>query len=279
MDVPVRNSTGRLGPMIDVRGQGGYVVAAGSRLHPRPDRDDASAETERAGLPPGQRRPSGRASRLAGRRHNRATGSETTTRPLAAAQRSTRDQSMSSPSDSYGAAALRGESDRVRSAPVGQRNHTLNSAAYSLGQLVAAGALDQARAVQALTDAAADAGLEAAEIAATIESGLSAGLKRPRALPERAAAERSAAVGPATSWPRSSTGATRRPAARPRPQPSVEERPDPHMVLDAAIEQARRRLPSWRPPVPAPTAVLHEGVRRRRPQRPAGVPAEPKVAQ
>ena len=103
---------------------------------------------------------------------------------------------MSSRGATYGAAALRGESDRVRSAPVGQRNHTLNSAAYSLGQLVAAGVLDQAGAVQALTDAAADAGLEAAEIAYTIESGLSAGLKQSR--PMR----------------------------------------DPHMVLDAAIEQA-----------------------------------------
>ena len=62
----------------------------------------------------------------------------------------------------------------------GQRNHTLNAAAYSLGQLVAAGALEEAGAVQALTDAAGDAGLEADEISSTIESGLSAGLKQPR---------------------------------------------------------------------------------------------------
>ena len=151
---------------------------------------------------------------------------------------------MSSPSAGYGAAALRGESDRVRSAPVGQRNHTLNSAAYSLGQLVAAGALDQARAVQALTDAAADAGLEAAEIAATIDSGLSAGLKQPRALPERRSpTERSATVGS-----RDETGlATRQEPPPDEPDPLKAETapaeaprntPDPHMVLDAAIEQA-----------------------------------------
>jgi putative DNA primase/helicase len=61
----------------------------------------------------------------------------------------------------------------------------LNAAAYSLGQLVAVGSLDRTRAVQALTEAAAAAGLEAPEIAATIDSGLSAGFKRPRVLPER----------------------------------------------------------------------------------------------
>jgi hypothetical protein len=32
--VHVRNSAGRVGPMIDVRGEGGYVVAPGSRIHP-----------------------------------------------------------------------------------------------------------------------------------------------------------------------------------------------------------------------------------------------------
>ena len=149
---------------------------------------------------------------------------------------------MSSPSASYGAAALRGESDRVRSAPVGQRNHTLNSAAYSLGQLVAAGALDQARAVQALTDAAADAGLEAAEIASTIESGLSAGLKQPRALPERRSppSDRRQS-GPATRPASQLTG--HRPASltsrgRDRTAEAPRNTPDPHMVLDAAIEQA-----------------------------------------
>ena len=46
----VRNSTGHLGPMIDVRGEGGYVVAAGSRLHALPSRrrirrDRASSAT------------------------------------------------------------------------------------------------------------------------------------------------------------------------------------------------------------------------------------------
>ena len=55
-------------------------------------------------------------------------------------------------------------------------------AAYNLGQLVAVGALDQDRAVEALTAAAESAGLVTGEIDATIESGLTAGAQRPRAL-------------------------------------------------------------------------------------------------
>lgn len=62
-------------------------------------------------------------------------------------------------------------------------NHTLNSAAYSLGQLVAADALDQQRTVDALSAAAEAAGLEHAEVATTIASGLAAGARRPRVLP------------------------------------------------------------------------------------------------
>ena len=96
-----------------------------------------------------------------------------------------RDQELDGRSDGYGAAALRGEVGRVRSAPVGQRNHTLNTAAYSLGQLIAAGALDQERVVEALTVAAQSAGLETGEITATIDSGLTAGARRPRVIPAR----------------------------------------------------------------------------------------------
>jgi hypothetical protein len=169
--------------MIDVRGQGGYVVAAGSRLHQRPDQDDDVAETtDQAYRLLEDLQPVTLPGWLID-----ATTADRQRDDQAVAGRSPRDarvQSMCSPRDRYAAAALRGESDRVRSAPVGQRNHTLNSAAYSLGQLVAAGALEQACAVETLTDAAETAGLEASEIVSTIDSGLSAGLKRPRAFPE-----------------------------------------------------------------------------------------------
>ena len=44
---------------------------------------------------------------------------------------------------SYARTALQGEADRVRVAPVGARTHALNKAGYHLGQLIAAGALDE----------------------------------------------------------------------------------------------------------------------------------------
>jgi hypothetical protein len=72
----------------------------------------------------------------------------------------------------YAAAALSNEVDRVRSAPVGQRNNTLYRAARSLGRLSAAGLLDEREIADALTHAAHAAGLGAYETARTIRSGL-----------------------------------------------------------------------------------------------------------
>ena len=80
----------------------------------------------------------------------------------------------------YAAAALRGELDRVLDAPVGQRNHTLNTAAFALGQLVATGLIPDTLAVDALAHAARATGLGQQEAAATIASGLTAGARHPR---------------------------------------------------------------------------------------------------
>ena len=173
----VRNSTGHLGPMIDIRGQGGYVVGVGSRLHPRPDRDEAPTNAGELAYRLVKNSPTvqlpGWLTEIVAADGQRDGRSATNRRQLA-------NPASSSRSDSYGSAALRGEIDRVRSAPVGQRNHTLNSAAYSLGQLVTARTLARDQVVEALSEAAASAGLEAAEIAATIDSGLTAGAKNPR---------------------------------------------------------------------------------------------------
>jgi hypothetical protein len=82
--------------------------------------------------------------------------------------------------DQYGAAALRAEAALVRSAPPGTRNRTLNRAAFNLGQLVAGGLIARSAIEEKLTAAAADVGLPDREIAATLRSGLEAGLKNPR---------------------------------------------------------------------------------------------------
>jgi hypothetical protein len=75
---------------------------------------------------------------------------------------------------------LEREADRVRTAGPGTRNSTLNRAAYHLGQLVAAQALDRAAVEVALTGAALAAGLGPHEVERMIRSGLEAGLAYPR---------------------------------------------------------------------------------------------------
>jgi hypothetical protein len=83
----------------------------------------------------------------------------------------------------YGVAALEREAGRVALAPEGQRNHTLNAAAFNLGQLVAGGALDVDDVVSALSTAASRAGLPDREAERTIASGLAAGASYARGVP------------------------------------------------------------------------------------------------
>ena len=85
---------------------------------------------------------------------------------------------------SYTRAALDGEVDRVRSAPEGTRNDTLNRAAFSLGQFVAVNELPRTLAEDELFAAAQANGIVGddgdASVRATIASGLNAGLDTPR---------------------------------------------------------------------------------------------------
>jgi hypothetical protein len=84
----------------------------------------------------------------------------------------------------YATVALERELTNVREAAQGTRNHTLNTAAYNLGQLVAAGHLDYFVVADALTEAGTVCGLGATETRATINSGLTAGTKTPRVIPD-----------------------------------------------------------------------------------------------
>ncbi|WEH37836.1 bifunctional DNA primase/polymerase (plasmid) [Streptomyces sp. AM 4-1-1] len=84
----------------------------------------------------------------------------------------------------YAAAALRGELDAVASARAG-RNDTINRAGFRLGQLVGAGLLEHDQVHQALTDAAAQAGVDPGEAKAqsTLRRALQAGMRSPRTIP------------------------------------------------------------------------------------------------
>jgi hypothetical protein len=158
--VELHNSASKLGWLIDSRATGGYVVAAGSVVDGRRYEADDTADvavlpdwltallTDPPAIPTPDVHPA-----------------------LDVVARRSR----------YAAAALRGELERVLDAPVGQRNHTLNAAAFAIGQLVAAGLIPEGLAADALSHAAHAAGLDKSEATATIRSGLSAGALHPRA--------------------------------------------------------------------------------------------------
>lgn len=82
----------------------------------------------------------------------------------------------------YVAKAVQDECAALAATSQGGRNDRLNEAAFALGTLVGAGALDRFDAENALYDAAHFAGLEDGEIFATIASGMDAGVQQPRDL-------------------------------------------------------------------------------------------------
>ncbi|WP_226578830.1 phage/plasmid primase, P4 family [Acuticoccus sediminis] len=83
----------------------------------------------------------------------------------------------------YALAALDAEVRKAAAAPNGERNETLNATAYALGQLVGAGALSESVVVAALDDVAAQ-WPNRKKSRGTIQSGLRAGIASPRDLSE-----------------------------------------------------------------------------------------------
>jgi hypothetical protein len=156
----------RFAPGLDWRGTGGYVVAppstgANGRVWWWPDDDAAGSPLCDA--------PGWLTDLLRPRVSQRGAGS--------AWARSGRAL------DRYAAAAVDGECRAVMAAPVGARNDTLVRAAFSLGQLIAARALDTETAAGRLLGAALAVGLDEREARHTIASGLEAGYLHPRGTP------------------------------------------------------------------------------------------------
>jgi Bifunctional DNA primase/polymerase, N-terminal len=158
----LRNTQAVIGWKIDTRAHGGYVVAPGCLVPPSgyeliDDRDPAELpDWLHQALTP-QPPPTFSASTVAAAAH--ASG--------------------------YVAAALRGECQRVRTAPSGQHNAVLCRAAYALGQLVGAGLLHETTTRAQLTTAAgalisADCDCTPREITRVITAGLAAGARNPR---------------------------------------------------------------------------------------------------
>ncbi|HUP70333.1 MAG TPA: bifunctional DNA primase/polymerase [Acidimicrobiales bacterium] len=163
----VRNSAGtRLGPGLDVRGDGGYVIAPPS-VH-------ASGAPYQwgpvRGLAP---LPDWLCDHLLRPQHQPPPAPDTV--------QLRRDAGVSA----WAAAAVDGELARVAGAQLGQRNHVLNRAAFVLGQIVGGGHLERDMVAGLLEQAGQCAGLGARETAATVESGMAAGEAVPRHPPDR----------------------------------------------------------------------------------------------
>lgn len=157
-----RNSAGRLGPGVDVRGRGGYIVAPPSRLSDgRTWRWDPAHHPYHVAIAP---LPAALAALLAD------PAPPGTTSGLAAPVNGT----------AYARAAVANELGQVRRATIGERNHRLNRAAFNLGQLAGAGLLDLAGIEAGLLAAAVAVGLGEREALRTIASGLAAGGRSPR---------------------------------------------------------------------------------------------------
>jgi hypothetical protein len=156
----VRNDAGRrLGPGLDIRGDGGYVIAPPS-VHA-----------------------SGARYAVAGR------GGDIPEMPgwLLDLLRKEEPAPRAAPSaravehgDAWARAAADGELQELRHATAGIRNSTLNRVSFKLGQIIGAGLLEQSEIEQSLVDAGLAVGLGEREAIRTVRSGLSAGIELPR---------------------------------------------------------------------------------------------------
>lgn len=155
----VRNSAGRVGPGLDIRGDGGYVIAPPSR-HASGGRYIWESEEPLAQAP---------------------QWLLTWCREVESPPRASFGLGRCGPTGTaWAAAALNGELRRVRAATEGARNDTLNRAAFALGQLVSAGHLNEDMVRGALLAAGTEIGLTTRETRSTVASGLQAGRRSPR---------------------------------------------------------------------------------------------------
>jgi hypothetical protein len=157
LGLEVGNSAGRLGPGLDIRGRGGYVVAP----------------------------PSVHATGWRYRWQDLDSGIATLPSWLAEclrpARRASREIDLNlSRVDAYVRAALEGELARIATAAPHTRNDTVVRAAFRLGQLAGAGLVTAEALTEPLFVAACAVGPGEREARATIARGLAAGAKSPR---------------------------------------------------------------------------------------------------
>jgi hypothetical protein len=179
-----RNTAGKLGAGLDTRGEGGYIILCPS------SHKTGNSYRWREGRKPGQVELADAPEWLLDRLRKKEP------------KKPSQPETGNGETTAYVEAALANEQQAVARAKPNTRNHQLNVSAFSLGQLVGAGLLDQGRVERTLTDAAMTAGLDDIEIPKTIKSGIEKGRAKPRGVPEPAfrsnGAQRSVAPQPSS---------------------------------------------------------------------------------
>ncbi|MCD1264052.1 ATPase [Shinella sumterensis] len=153
---------GALGAGVDIRSEGGYVVAAGSVLSNGRHYKWADDTREIADAP----------AWLLDLLLPKSAPSHT-------------HYAASSTNVVYVDAAIERELSDLASEPMGNRNNALNDAAFSLGQWVGGGHLSESEARAQLQDVARGWGRDWSRCCKTIENGLKAGALQPRHPPEQ----------------------------------------------------------------------------------------------
>jgi hypothetical protein len=148
----IRNSAGKIGPLIDVRGGGGYVLAAGSVLDER--------------AYPGN--PGCRELVTSGRAYDLADDSSPEPLPAWLAVLAAGGEPSARPAGRSGqhiapSARLQGLIDTVRRGQEGDRNGPLYWAARRAAEMITAGEVDRGTAEESLVAAALEAGLRGGE--------------------------------------------------------------------------------------------------------------------
>lgn len=246
---------------IDVRGEGGYVIAPPSLRS-----DGAAYQWRSPHTTPLSEAPAAlldlifRRGRWADRRDEPEEGSivaraaAKVKRPAGAGIAEV-DQAVRK----YALAALDAELAGVRDAAEGQRNDTLNVAALKIGQLVGAGAIAEGFARAALEDAAASCGLVGSDglrsVRATIDSGMRKGKSQPRDLEEvrRAAATRSQRRPRDSAAGRISSSAAASSSASPRPPATTNGKPSSQTGASASNAAGEGAGGAQKPPRPRET--------------------------
>lgn len=159
-DKTLRSSSGLLGWKVDTRAWGGYVVAAGSTVHP--GRYEVIHDAPPIPLPAW-------------------LGDLLDVPPAPAPMPLSELRARMVHANAYATAALRGELEKVHAAAEGGRNRAVYFAAYALARLVHNGDLTEAEVTNELTAAGQNIGLPAGECRTAIRSGLTRGTTTRRA--------------------------------------------------------------------------------------------------